>query len=81
MSKRRQIRHLPVPFRGRIAGEPTNVRAVFTVEQLDALAPLTKQDIFFLSKDPNPPSFVQEAMAARIQAAHTLKYRRLSSGT
>ena len=63
-----------VECRGRIARADTNQGSHFTMAQLDRLAPLSKWDSRHLSRDTNPPAWVQYHVELRMLAARKLKY-------
>ena len=63
-----------VPCRGRVDGADTNQGSHFTMAQLDRLAPLSKWDSWHLSRDTNPPDWVQYHVELRMLAARKLKY-------
>ena len=65
-----------VTDRGRKGRDDTNVSTEFTVEDLDAVHPLSEQDIRELSHcaHRDPPPLVQLHVAARIALARRLKF-------
>jgi len=64
-----------VPYHGCIPREVTHDRTAFTERELDAIAPLQRDDVKLLARLQQVPPDVERRVAARIAAGHHLKRR------